>query len=83
MVGHLFGIPSSADAEEEAPAAQVVDGGHVFCGVDRISLYHQGSADLDDEELRRDPVDVFLAGVAGREVTRATGSAYSRGWTRA
>jgi L-ascorbate metabolism protein UlaG (beta-lactamase superfamily) len=34
-----------------------------------ISLYHQGSADLDDEELRHDPVDVFLAGVAGREVT--------------
>jgi L-ascorbate metabolism protein UlaG (beta-lactamase superfamily) len=34
-----------------------------------ISLYHQGSADLDDEQLRHDPVDVFLAGVAGREVT--------------
>lgn len=33
-------------------------------------LYHQGSADLDDEELRDDePVDVFLAGVAGRSVT--------------
>ena len=30
-----------------------------------ISLYHQGSADLDDRELRGDPVDVFLAGVAG------------------
>ena len=34
-----------------------------------VSLYHQGSADLDDHELRHDPVDVFLAGVAGREVT--------------
>src|SRR4029453_563911 len=34
-----------------------------------VSLYHQGSANLDDRELRRDPVDVFLAGVAGREVT--------------
>jgi L-ascorbate metabolism protein UlaG (beta-lactamase superfamily) len=33
------------------------------------SLYHQGSADLDDEQLEREPVDVFLAGVAGREVT--------------
>ena len=33
------------------------------------SLYHQGSADLDDSELPRNPVDVFLAGVAGREVT--------------
>jgi L-ascorbate metabolism protein UlaG (beta-lactamase superfamily) len=34
-----------------------------------ISLYHQGSADLDDEELAREPVDIFLAGVAGRGVT--------------
>jgi L-ascorbate metabolism protein UlaG (beta-lactamase superfamily) len=34
-----------------------------------ISLYHQGSADLDDRELRGDRVDVFLAGVAGRSVT--------------
>ena len=34
-----------------------------------ISLYHQGSANLDDGELRDRPVDVFLAGVAGRGVT--------------
>jgi L-ascorbate metabolism protein UlaG (beta-lactamase superfamily) len=34
-----------------------------------VSLYHQGSADLDDRELRDEPVDVFLAGVAGRSVT--------------
>ena len=34
-----------------------------------ISLYHQGSADLDDDELRDGPVDVFLAGVAGRSFT--------------
>jgi L-ascorbate metabolism protein UlaG (beta-lactamase superfamily) len=34
-----------------------------------ISLYHQGSADLNDSELRDGPVDVFLAGVAGRSVT--------------
>jgi L-ascorbate metabolism protein UlaG (beta-lactamase superfamily) len=34
-----------------------------------ITLYHQGSANLDDEELARDPVDIFLAGVAGRQVT--------------
>lgn len=32
-------------------------------------LYHQGSADLDDEALGVEPVDVFLAGVAGRSVT--------------
>jgi L-ascorbate metabolism protein UlaG (beta-lactamase superfamily) len=34
-----------------------------------ISIYHQGSADLNDGELRDGPVDVFLAGVAGRSVT--------------
>jgi L-ascorbate metabolism protein UlaG (beta-lactamase superfamily) len=34
-----------------------------------ISIYHQGSADLDDAELPHRPVDVFLAGVAGRQVT--------------
>ena len=34
-----------------------------------ISLYHQGSANLDDDELSSEPVDVFLAGVAGRTVT--------------
>jgi L-ascorbate metabolism protein UlaG (beta-lactamase superfamily) len=34
-----------------------------------ISIYHQGSADVDDAELAHHPVDVFLAGVAGRQVT--------------
>jgi L-ascorbate metabolism protein UlaG (beta-lactamase superfamily) len=34
-----------------------------------IAIYHQGSADLDDAELPHHPVDVFLAGVAGRQVT--------------
>ena len=33
------------------------------------ALYHQGSADLDDAQLRDEPVDVFLAGVTGRQVT--------------
>jgi L-ascorbate metabolism protein UlaG (beta-lactamase superfamily) len=34
-----------------------------------ISFYHQGSANLIDEALREQDVDVFLAGVAGRAVT--------------
>jgi L-ascorbate metabolism protein UlaG (beta-lactamase superfamily) len=34
-----------------------------------IELYHQGSADLDDDQLGKLPVDVFLAGVAGRNFT--------------
>ena len=33
------------------------------------SLYHQGSANLDDDALGSEPVDVFLAGIAGRSVT--------------
>jgi L-ascorbate metabolism protein UlaG (beta-lactamase superfamily) len=34
-----------------------------------ISFYHQGSANLLDEEIGDEPVDVFLAGVAGRRFT--------------
>lgn len=34
-----------------------------------IDIYHQGSADLDDDELGSLPVDLFLAGVAGRNFT--------------
>ncbi len=34
-----------------------------------IAIYHQGSANLDDAALGNDPVDVFLAGVTGRQVT--------------
>ncbi|ADB51409.1 MBL fold metallo-hydrolase [Conexibacter woesei] len=34
-----------------------------------VSFYHQGSANLIDEALRPERVDVFLAGVAGRSVT--------------
>jgi L-ascorbate metabolism protein UlaG (beta-lactamase superfamily) len=32
-------------------------------------LYHQGSCNLDDDALGKAPVDIFLAGVAGRSVT--------------
>lgn len=35
-----------------------------------FSLYHQGSADLLDEEITHRGVDVFLAGIAGRGFTR-------------
>jgi len=34
-----------------------------------IRLYHQGSADLIDHAVPRGGVDVFLAGIAGREFT--------------
>jgi L-ascorbate metabolism protein UlaG (beta-lactamase superfamily) len=35
-----------------------------------ISLYHQGSANLIDDAVPHDGVDVFLAGIAGRSFTR-------------
>ncbi len=35
-----------------------------------ISLYHQGSAELLDDELDNTGVDVFLAGIAGRNFSR-------------
>ncbi len=34
-----------------------------------ITIYHQGSAELEDEALRARNVDVFLAGIAGRNFT--------------
>ncbi len=34
-----------------------------------VSLYHQGSANLIDDEVPRGGVDVFLAGIAGRSFT--------------
>lgn len=36
-----------------------------------ITLYHQGSANLIDDEVPDEPVDVFLAGVAGRNFTNS------------
>jgi L-ascorbate metabolism protein UlaG (beta-lactamase superfamily) len=35
-----------------------------------LRFYHQGSANLIDDAVPGDPVDVFLAGVAGRSFTR-------------
>lgn len=35
-----------------------------------ISFYHQGSANLLDEEIRHKGVDIFLAGIAGRRFTK-------------
>lgn len=34
-----------------------------------VSLYHQGSANLIEDEIREPGVDVFLAGIAGRSFT--------------
>jgi L-ascorbate metabolism protein UlaG (beta-lactamase superfamily) len=37
--------------------------------VDGASIYHQGSADLLDDEIVHRDVDLFLCGIAGRQVT--------------
>jgi L-ascorbate metabolism protein UlaG (beta-lactamase superfamily) len=37
--------------------------------VDGATIYHQGSADLLDDEVAHREVDVFLCGIAGRQVT--------------
>jgi L-ascorbate metabolism protein UlaG (beta-lactamase superfamily) len=41
----------------------------IHLAVAGATLYHQGSADLLDDEVRHRGVDVFLCGVAGRQVT--------------
>jgi L-ascorbate metabolism protein UlaG (beta-lactamase superfamily) len=42
----------------------------IHIAVGGTTLYHQGSADLLDDEIRHGSVDIFLAGVAGRSFTR-------------
>jgi L-ascorbate metabolism protein UlaG (beta-lactamase superfamily) len=41
----------------------------IHIAVAGITLYHQGSAELIDDALRHRGVDVFLAGIAGRDFT--------------
>lgn len=43
----------------------------IHIAVAGTSFYHQGSANLIDEELPQDGAEVFLAGIAGRSFTRA------------
>ena len=73
----LFGRKVPMDGELTCEHLDGLAPGAYKCGavygiridVAGVSLYHQGSADLNDGELREGPVDVFLAGVAGRSVT--------------
>ena len=41
----------------------------IHIAVAGITLYHQGSADLIDDAVRHRGVDIFLAGIAGRDFT--------------
>ncbi len=73
----LFGRKVPMDGELTCDHLHGLAPGSYKCGdvwgiridVAGTSFYHQGSANLDDGELRDGPVDVFLAGVAGRSVT--------------
>jgi len=73
----LFGRKVPMDGELTCDHLHGLAPGAYRCGavwgirvdVAGISFYHQGSANLDDGELPDAPVDVFLAGVAGRSVT--------------
>jgi len=73
----LFGRKVPMDGELTCDHLHGLAPGAYRCGavwgirveVAGVSLYHQGSANLDDGELRDGPVEVFLAGVAGRSVT--------------
>jgi L-ascorbate metabolism protein UlaG (beta-lactamase superfamily) len=42
----------------------------IHISVGGVSFYHQGSADLIDDAIRHRDVDVFLAGIAGRNFTK-------------
>ncbi len=42
----------------------------IHVAVAGITLYHQGSCDLLEDEMRHGDVDVLLAGIAGRRFTR-------------
>ncbi|MEO6629780.1 MAG: MBL fold metallo-hydrolase, partial [Aquihabitans sp.] len=41
----------------------------IHIAVAGVTLYHQGSADLIDDEVRHRDIDLFLCGVAGRQFT--------------
>lgn len=41
----------------------------IHIAVAGVTLYHQGSADLIEDQIRHRDVDVFLCGVAGRQFT--------------
>jgi L-ascorbate metabolism protein UlaG (beta-lactamase superfamily) len=73
----LFGRKVPFDGPLTCEDVHALSPGAYKCGavygirieVGGVSLYHQGSADLDDAALGSEPVDVFLAGIAGRQVT--------------
>lgn len=73
----LLGYRVPADGELTCEHLDALSPGAYRCGqvwgihieVAGFSFYHQGSANLIDEEIRHTRVDAFLAGIAGRRFT--------------
>jgi L-ascorbate metabolism protein UlaG (beta-lactamase superfamily) len=73
----LLGYAVPSDGELTCEHLEGLTPGAYRCGqvwgihieVAGTSLYHQGSANLIDDEVRHRGVDVFLAGIAGRRFT--------------
>jgi L-ascorbate metabolism protein UlaG (beta-lactamase superfamily) len=74
----LAGLAVPSGGELTCDSMDHLGAGQYRCGqvwgisieVAGITLYHQGSADLIDDEIRDRRVDVFLCGIAGRMWTR-------------
>ncbi len=73
----VLGMAVPFDGEFSCEHLDALNPGAYRCGqvwgirieVAGVSFYHQGSANLIDEAIRKEPVDFFLAGVAGRGFT--------------
>ena len=74
----LLGLKVPSDGELTCDALDHLGANRYRCGqvwgisieVGGSTLYHQGSADLVDDEIRDHGVDVLLCGIAGRAYTR-------------
>lgn len=74
----LAGLAVPADGELTCDSLDRLGSNAYRCGqvwgihieVAGATLYHQGSANLIEDEYRYGPVDVFLCGIAGRYATR-------------
>ncbi len=74
----LFGLKVPSDGEFTCDCLDGLGAGAYRCGqvygihieVGGATLYHQGSANLVDDQIRDRGVDVFLCGIAGRVFTR-------------
>lgn len=75
----LLGLAVPYDGELTCEQLDGLSPGAYRCGqvwgisieVAGVRLYHQGSANLVDEAVRERGIDIFLAGVAGRNFTEA------------